>query len=55
MKTSPLWQQVYANLSIIYSRLWELPMPTLDILLEKQFLDLRQPLILEDEAKLNNL
>ena len=43
MKDSEIWQTIYGILNIKYKNLWELPISKLDILLEKEFYDLRKP------------
>jgi hypothetical protein len=42
MKESDIWKVVFDNMTLKYARLDELPLTKLDILLEKEFYDIRR-------------
>ena len=49
MKDSDLWRAVFERLNYKYNNVWDKPVSVLDILLEKEFFDVRSPMIKDEQ------
>ena len=49
MKDSDLWRAVFERLNYKHNNVWDKPVSVLDILLEKEFFDVRSPMIKDEQ------
>ncbi|CDW91739.1 UNKNOWN [Stylonychia lemnae] len=50
MRESDIWRVVFANLNILYPRLWEFDIGQLDKILEKEFMQVRRTQIIDEDT-----
>ena len=49
MKESDLWKVVFSQVSLKHVNLYELPLPQIDIILEREFLEVRKLQIVDED------